>query len=98
MILKRYQADDSAGWQFRCPGCKHAHLLITEGEGTKWKFSGDTEMPTFSPSLITRFSPTDPEEVSDELFCHLFIRDGKIEYLSDCTHSLAGRTVEMVEW
>lgn len=27
--------------------------------------------------------------------CHLYITDGKIQYLSDCTHSLAGKTVEM---
>jgi hypothetical protein len=29
--------------------------------------------------------------------CHLFITDGKIEYLADCTHELAGKTVEMEE-
>jgi hypothetical protein len=27
--------------------------------------------------------------------CHSFVRDGKIEYLSDCTHELAGKTVEL---
>jgi hypothetical protein len=27
--------------------------------------------------------------------CHSFITDGKIEFLSDCTHSLAGQTVEL---
>lgn len=25
--------------------------------------------------------------------CHSFVRDGKIEFLSDCTHELAGQTV-----
>lgn len=29
--------------------------------------------------------------------CHSFVRDGMIQYLSDCTHSLAGQTVEMEE-
>jgi len=29
--------------------------------------------------------------------CHSFIRDGKIEFLSDCTHKLAGQTVELFE-
>ena len=27
--------------------------------------------------------------------CHSFVRDGKIQYLSDCTHELAGQTIEM---
>jgi len=25
--------------------------------------------------------------------CHSFVREGRIEFLSDCTHSLAGQTV-----
>lgn len=29
--------------------------------------------------------------------CHSFVRDGKIQYLSDCTHELAGQTVDMRE-
>lgn len=28
--------------------------------------------------------------------CHSFIKDGKIEFLSDCTHEMAGQTVEML--
>lgn len=27
--------------------------------------------------------------------CHSFVRNGKIEFLSDCTHELAGKTVEL---
>jgi hypothetical protein len=30
--------------------------------------------------------------------CHVFITDGVIHFLSDCTHSLAGQQVPMVEW
>lgn len=29
--------------------------------------------------------------------CHLFVTDGKIQYLDDCSHELAGQTVEMVD-
>lgn len=29
--------------------------------------------------------------------CHTFVRDGKIEYLSDCTHEFAGQTIEMID-
>lgn len=27
--------------------------------------------------------------------CHSFIRDGRIEFLNDCTHALAGQTVDL---
>lgn len=27
--------------------------------------------------------------------CHSFVRDGKIQFLSDCTHELAGKIVDM---
>ena len=27
--------------------------------------------------------------------CHSFVRDGQIEFLGDCTHALAGRTVPL---
>lgn len=30
--------------------------------------------------------------------CHSFVRDGRIQFLSDCTHSLAGQTVDLPEW
>lgn len=29
--------------------------------------------------------------------CHSFVKDGKIQFLSDCSHSLAGQTVELPE-
>ena len=29
--------------------------------------------------------------------CHSFIREGKIQFLNDCTHKLAGQTVELPE-
>lgn len=30
--------------------------------------------------------------------CHSFVTDGKIQYLSDCTHELAGQTVELEDF
>lgn len=29
--------------------------------------------------------------------CHSFIRDGRIQFLSDCTHAMAGQTVDLPE-
>ncbi len=30
--------------------------------------------------------------------CHSFVTDGRIQFLSDCTHPLAGQTVDIPEW
>lgn len=30
--------------------------------------------------------------------CHSYVTDGRIEFLSDCTHPLAGQTVDLPEW
>lgn len=31
-----------------------------------------------------------------DFVCHSFVRDGRIQFLSDCTHELRGQTVELV--
>jgi hypothetical protein len=30
--------------------------------------------------------------------CHSFVRGGRIEFLADCTHELAGRTVDLPDY
>lgn len=79
------------GYAFHCPGCKYAHVFYTKEQhkdAPVWTFNGDVEKPTFRASLLN-YQP----ETSK--LCHLFVTDGKIEYLSDSSHHLAGKTVEM---
>lgn len=68
-----------------CPGCKYIHAMSPEIH----TFNGDFDKPTFSPSLLCNW---DPEKV-----CHSFIREGFIQFLMDCSHSLKGQTVELPE-
>lgn len=80
---------------FYCPGCKchHGVWLHKEGySGAAWDFNGNFDRPTFSPSILVRYPYADKMNV-----CHSFVRDGMIQYLPDCTHSLAGQTVELPE-
>jgi hypothetical protein len=61
------------------------------GDKTKmpvWGFNGDCDKPTISPSLLCK----------SHITCHSFIVDGKIQFLSDCTHKLAGQTVDIPDW
>lgn len=32
------------------------------------------------------------------MVCHSFVRDGQIQFLTDCTHSLAGQTVPLPDY
>jgi hypothetical protein len=33
-----------------------------------------------------------------DIICHSFVKDGMIQYLSDCTHELAGKIIELPEY
>jgi hypothetical protein len=91
---------------FFCPGCNEHHGIITNRGATGgpvWDFNGDLDRPTVSPSILVTWpaNPDASEEFKEwrtERRCHSFIREGKIQYLSDCTHELAGQTIEIPEW
>ncbi len=79
-------------WMFFCPGCKCGHLVRVRGDEAKvgpvWQWNGDVVKPTVSPSILA--CPNQPERR-----CHSFVRDGLIEFLSDCHHELRGTTVAL---
>lgn len=80
-----------AGYLVHCPACDRGHFFDVEKPGPKgqqWKFNGNMVRPTFSPSMLVH-------RVQKTQQCHSFVTDGKIRYLSDCDHSLAGQTVEL---
>lgn len=82
-------------YSFFCPGCGKYHTVFTKDEGYKhpiWGFNGDVDKPTFTPSVAVLNVTPDGESR-----CHSFIRNGVIEYLSDCDHALAGRRIAMIE-
>ncbi|WP_027489383.1 DUF6527 family protein [Rhodanobacter sp. OR92] len=43
-----------------------------------------------------RFPDEEPWDVPCGI-CHSFVRDGRIQFLGDCTHALAGQTVDLPE-
>lgn len=71
-----------------CPACDDAVRI-----DSSWTFNGDTERPTFSPSLLTRRHYRDEVQV-----CHSFVTDGVWHFLGDCTHAKAGQSVPMVDF
>jgi len=85
-ILRRLTGGPT-GWIFHCPGCNEPHWF----EDDRWQFNGDMERPTFSPSLLMGSKGMAGPR------CHLFVREGKIQFLGDCEHEMAGQTVDMVD-
>lgn len=91
-----------------CPGCEvdrdgekagGLHMLPVSADGaapdgsrrTTWGFDGRLDAPTLSPSILTRFTMA-----GQPFVCHSFLRGGVWEFLSDCTHMLAGQRVPAV--
>jgi hypothetical protein len=86
------------GQVFHCPGCESTHALNSHPGGPRWDYNGDADRPAFHPSVLvtTRWSRHDVTMKDD--ICHSFVKDGRIQFLPDCTHALAGQTVEIPEW
>jgi hypothetical protein len=84
---------------FQCPGCGVGHSVLTDtSQKPCWQFNGSFKRPTFSPSILVEGHYTRDEDgtlTHEVVICHSFVRDGKIEFLWDCTHKLAGKTVDM---
>lgn len=78
------------GYSFWCQGCTMYHLYYVP----RWSFNGNMERPTFTPSLLNTWTHGESQEPKR---CHLHVTDGQIIYCSDCTHSLAGKTVPMTD-
>jgi len=62
-----------------------------------WTFNGTLDQPTLSPSILVRWREWNADGSETNHACHSFVRDGRIEFLGDCTHALAGQTVDLSE-
>lgn len=81
--------EDKKGFSFQCPGCKCAHFIQTNPKFSPcWSFNNDLDNPTVTPSIRVR----------GVNLCHFFIKDGKIQFLGDCTHELKGQTITIPDW
>lgn len=80
-------------YAFYCPACKDIHCVWTDPrDGVHvWGWNKNKDKPTFTPSIKV-LSYTGQKVTG---ICHSFVKDGKIQYLEDCTHKMAGNTVEL---
>jgi hypothetical protein len=86
-VLPAYDSHNNFhGWIMQCPGCGHSHVY-----DKRWEYNGNPEKPTFNPSYLSK-------QPRENFVCHSFVKDGKIQYLNDCTHKYKGKTIEIPDW
>jgi len=87
-----------------CEGCGEMHVIPNS-----WRFNGNIDRPTFTPSVkITGVQTVvdergkwtgewvrGPDGKALPMCCHYIVTDGQVQFCSDCTHGLAGRTRPM---
>lgn len=87
------------------------HVSLVQGDPASWHWNGSVDKPTLSPSVLVRSGHHIPNHGDECwctyekrygkeppfkcYVCHSFVREGQIEFLSDCTHALAGKTVDL---
>ena len=95
---------------FVCLACGNCHWIRTKGKQPIWTLTGlENNEPTISQSILVRGTVPITDEEADRimhgekiipkpLVCHSFVRNGKIEYLSDCSHGYAGKSIELPDF
>jgi hypothetical protein len=109
-VEKRQWEDGRTVYTFYCKGCGCHHYFdkrwTFNGDMDKPTFSPSLLVRTghYHPDHKSdKCWCTYNAEHKDELapfectICHSFVTDGKIQYLRDCTHELAGQTIELDE-
>lgn len=79
---------------FFCPACECGHMIRHGENGSGWQWNKDINKPTFTPSIFVNKDRNNPNTPA----CHSFVTDGNIQYLSDCSHKMAGQTVPLPTW
>ena len=93
--MKIAESKNTKGLMFiMCPGCNDIHQIHTDqSSSVKWSFNDSFDNPTFSPSVkVIMPTHNKPTKV-----CHFFVNNGVIDFCSDSTHHLAGKSVEIEE-
>lgn len=98
-MTNRSKLTENGNVLFHCPGCGCLHAVAVKepnAQQARWTWNGSLELPTFTPSILVRANYTSPNRLDD--VCHSYVTEGRIQYLSDCTHVLVGQTVDLPAW
>lgn len=83
----------------QCPGCNDLHQIPFKcaehggPAGIYWDGDPYSNPLTFSPSLMVNQGKGHPGKPQ----CHSFVKNGRWQFLPDCTHALAGQFADFAE-
>ena len=78
-------------WMIKCQACDH-HYIPKD----RWKFDGNVESPSFTPSVNESVNQPEMDGYRPEVKSsrwHFTVTKGKITYGDDCSHDLRGQTL-----
>lgn len=100
---------EGGSFGFWCPGCKQMHV-VNSGWEFNGNYERPTFRPSILVTgghYLSNYVPGKPcwctynDEHPDDPYkfhcerCHSYVTDGRIEFLKDSSHDLAGQTVEL---
>ena len=95
MKLRVYDHEGANGYAlFFCPACDSPHAVRVNTHGSGWGWNGSVDAPTLTPSVFSN----QHRDCPDLPACHSFVTEGRIQFLADCTHAMAGQTVDLPDW
>lgn len=106
-LNERLRSVEGCHFAFWCPGCEEMHLVGTtwQWDGNLEAPTVSPSLLITSGHYCSRWKPGDScwctynaEHADDPAGfvcerCHTFIKNGEIEFLPDCSHALAGKTL-----
>jgi len=83
----RVRLEEKGQISFHCPGCKQRHFLKVEGDlSYRSAWNGSVNTPT-----VTGYHQFE----HNGGVCHLNLDSGRVQFLLDSNHELAGKTVTL---
>ena len=94
-VYRQCEPSEATHVKLHVPGPYPYRIIPVIIKGTRdgtpcWTWNGDVDRPTLKPSILTRASEGWPK-------CHSFVTDGRIQFLPDSGHELAGQTLDLLD-
>jgi hypothetical protein len=84
------------GWTFNNDGDRPTFSPSVLVTGTKFTEKGESEYQQWCNDGYPNLGGKAFDHM--KTVCHSFVTDGRIQFLNDCTHSLAGQTVDLPDF
>lgn len=92
----RVGAGDGPRWGYNGNPDKPTFTPSILVSGTKLTNKGRADMDAWREAGYPKPLPEKFDSIP--VVCHSFVNNGRIQFLSDCTHALAGQTVDLPDW